>query len=187
MWSMGIRKGDRTAAGVLTGFQAKDGWFIVQALREHHLAAFAQAVGHPEWNDDPRFAERSGWNEQMETVVRPAVEAWAGTRTKLEASRIICEHGVAAGPCFGAEDLVADPHVRSHRMLLEVPRPDAADPLLVVGNPIKFSSFPDAEPRPWPRLGEDTDEVLRAELSLRDDDIAALRARGVVGARSAEQ
>lgn len=187
MWSMGIRKGDRTAAGVLTGFQAKDGWFIVQALREHHLAAFATAVGHPEWNDDPRFAERSGWNEQMETVVRPAVEAWASTRTKLDASRVICEHGVAAGPCFGAEDLVADPHVRSHRMLLEVPRPDAPDPLLVVGNPIKFSSFPDAEPCPWPRLGEDTDEVLRAELSLRDDDIAALRARGVVGARSAER
>lgn len=183
MWSMGVRKGDRTAAGVLTGFRAGDGWFIVQALREHHLTAFATAIGHPEWNEDPRFAQRTGWNEQMETLVRPAVEAWASSKTKVEAASIICEHGVAAGPCFGPEDIIRDPHVRSHRMLLEVPRPDAPDPLLVVGNPIKFSSLPDAEARPWPRLGEHTDDLLRDELGLRDDDIAALRSRGVVGAR----
>lgn len=181
MWSMGVRKGDRTAAGVLTGFRAKDGWFIVQALREHHLAAFATAVGHPEWNDDPRFATRGGWNDHMETVVRPAVEAWAASRTKVDAAAAICAHGVAAGPCFGPEDIVRDPHVRAHNMLLAVPRPDAPDPLLVVGNPIKFSSLPDAEPRPWPRLGEHTDDVLRAELGLGDDEIRALRARGVIG------
>jgi crotonobetainyl-CoA:carnitine CoA-transferase CaiB-like acyl-CoA transferase len=62
-----------------------------------------------------------------------------------------------------------------------VPRPDRPEPLLVVGNPIKFSSFPDATPRPWPRLGEHTDEILRTELGLGDEDIAALRADGAIG------
>lgn len=185
MWSMGVRKGERTAPGVLTSFRARDGYFIVQAVREHHLTAFAKAVGHPEWLDDARFATRSGWSDNMETVVRPPVEAWASTRTKLEAAAHLCSHGVAAGPCFGAEDIINDPHVQAHNMLIEVPRPDADDPLLVVGNPIKFSSLPDEPGNRWPRLGEHTDAILRAELGLGDDDIAGLRERGAIGPRDA--
>jgi formyl-CoA transferase len=182
MWSMGVRKGSTAgAAGVLTTFQARDGWFVVQALREHHLAAFARAVGHPDWLDDPRFATRQGWTEQLESVVRPAVEEWAAARTKLAAASELCAHGVAAGPCNSPEDLIADPHVRRHHMLLEVPRPDAPDPLLVVGNPIKLSATPDTPATRWPRLGEHTDEVLEAELGLGRAELDDLRRRGVIG------
>jgi formyl-CoA transferase len=182
MWSMGVRKGQTgSGAGVLTGFMAKDGYFIVQALREHHLKAFAEAVGHPEWLADERFATRLGWNQHMETVVRPAVETWAANRTKLECARLLCERGVAAGPSNSPEDVIGDPHVRSHNMILEVPRPDADDPLLVVGNPIKFSDMPDEPSLEWPRLGEHTDEVLAADLGLGADEIAGLRSRGAIG------
>jgi crotonobetainyl-CoA:carnitine CoA-transferase CaiB-like acyl-CoA transferase len=66
-------------------------------------------------------------------------------------------------------------------MILEVPRPDADEPLLVVGNPIKFSDVPDEPARHWPRLGEHTDEVLAADLGLGTDEIAGLRARGAIG------
>ena len=182
MWSMGVRRRGSSAGalGVLTGFQAKDGWFIVQALREPHLEAFAKAVGHPEWLVDPRFATRGGWNEHMETVVRPAVEAWASTRTKLEASAHLCGAGVAAGPCNSPEDLIADPHVRNHNMILNVPRPDSPEPLLVVGNPIKMAGMPDEPSTTWPRLGEHTDAVLRAELGMSAGEIAALRERGAI-------
>jgi formyl-CoA transferase len=182
MWSMGRRKNDKTsAAGVLTGFEARDGWFVVQALREHHLTAFAKAVGHPEWLDDPRFATRMGWTEHMEDVVRPAVNAWASTRTKLEASEALCAAGIAAGPCNSPEDIIGDPHVRSHNMILRVPRPDAPDPLLVVGNPIKLSDAPDTPATTWPRLGEHTDAVLTHELGLDASALADLRARRVIG------
>jgi crotonobetainyl-CoA:carnitine CoA-transferase CaiB-like acyl-CoA transferase len=66
-------------------------------------------------------------------------------------------------------------------MILEVPRPDADDPLLVVGNPIKFSDMPDEPSLEWPRLGEHTDEVLAADLGLGADEIAGLRSRGAIG------
>jgi formyl-CoA transferase len=182
MWSMGVRKTNKiSAAGVLTGFQARDGWFVVQALREHHLAAFAKAIGHPEWLDDPRFATRMGWTEHMEDVVRPAVDEWARDRTKLEASEALCAAGIAAGPCNSPEDIIGDPHVRSHNMILRVPRPDAPDPLLVVGNPIKLSDAPDTPATTWPRLGEHTDAVLGRELGLDATALADLRARRVIG------
>jgi 2-methylfumaryl-CoA isomerase len=37
------------------------------------------------------------------------------------------------------------------------------------------------DPRPAPRLGQDTDEVLQSILGLQDHEVAALRDRGVVG------
>jgi len=182
MWSMGLGRGEkRSAAGVLTGFQAKDGWFVVQALREHHLAAFAKAVGHPEWLEDARFATRMGWTEHMESVVRPAVDAWAASRTKLQASEALCAAGIAAGPCNSPEDIIADPHVKTHNMLLRVPRPDSPEPLLVVGNPIKMSDVPDEPSTTWPRLGEHTDAVLARELGLDAATLDDLRARRVIG------
>jgi crotonobetainyl-CoA:carnitine CoA-transferase CaiB-like acyl-CoA transferase len=66
-------------------------------------------------------------------------------------------------------------------MLIEVPRPDAERPYLVVGNPVKMSRLAEGPAAPPPRLGEHTDEVLRRMLSLPDEEIAALRAQGAIG------
>ncbi len=178
MWSMGVRS-KRRVPGIFDGFRARDGYFVVQAVREHHLAEFARVIGHPEWLSDERFATRQGWRDHLEDVVRPAVESWAKGRGKLEAAVALSSRGIAAGPCNSAEDLLEDPHVEAHQMLLRVPRPDADEPLLVVGNPIKLSDCPETAPTRWPTLGEHTDEVLRAELALSDQELADLRQRGV--------
>jgi formyl-CoA transferase len=184
MWSMGVAKG-RRAVGIFDGFKAKDGYFVVQAVRDHQLKILAQAIGHEEWLKDPRFSTRQGWVDHLESVVRPSIEAWAAERTKLEASTELCNAGVAAGPCNSAEDIVADPHVRSHNMLIEVPRPDADRPLLVVGNPIKLSAASEGPVTRWPTLGEHTADVLKADLGLSDEDIAGLRDRSVISAATA--
>jgi crotonobetainyl-CoA:carnitine CoA-transferase CaiB-like acyl-CoA transferase len=178
-WSMGVR-GKRRTPGIFDGFKAKDGYFVVQAVRDHQLAQFARAVGHAEWLEDERFKTRDGWRDHMDTVVRPAVEAWATDKTKLEATTVLADQGIAAGPCFTTEDLVKDPHVASHDMLLRIQRPDSDEPMLVVGNPIKMSNTPERAPRRWPTLGEHTDKVLQAELGLSDDDLRALREKKVV-------
>ncbi len=182
-WSMGVRGRGGATGGIVAPFLAKDGYFVLQAVREHHLALVAKAVGHPEWLEDERLATRRGWSEHLEDLIRPGIEGWAADKTKLEACSILCGEGIASGPCNGPEDLLADPHVRDHHMLIEVPRPDADDPLLVVGNPIKLSGTAEGPVRSWPHLGEHTDQVLRDDLGLPDEQIAALRERGVVGAR----
>lgn len=182
MWSMGVQKG-RRAVGIFDGFKASDGYFVVQAVRDHQLKILAKAVGHAEWLEDPRFATRQGWVDHLDSVVRPAIEEWAANRTKLQASTELCDAGIAAGPCNTAEDIVRDPHVRSHNMLIEVPRPDSDRPLLIVGNPIKLSATAEGPVTRWPTLGQHTDEVLRADLGLSDAELAGLRERGVIAAR----
>jgi formyl-CoA transferase len=183
LWSMGAP--ERWAAagslGICAAFRARDGFFVVAVFREHQLERLARAVGHPEWPGDPRFATREDWARATEPIVRPALEAWARDKGKLEASRELCELGIVAGPSNAAADLAADPHVALRDMLLEVPRPDGGRPMLVVGNPVKLSRVAEGPLRSFPSLGEHGDEVLRGLLGLGDAELASLRSEGVIG------
>ena len=180
-WSMGALKRKGRRFGIANPFRASDGFFIVQAMREHQLEALAKAIGHSEWLDDERFATRGGWSDQLEDVVQPAIESWASDKTMLEACHELCSQGIAAAPCNSAEHVVNDPHVRDHNMLIEVPRPDSDDPLLVVGNPIKLSKMAEGPVERWPTLGQHTSETLRNDLGMSDDEIAQLRDSGAIG------
>jgi formyl-CoA transferase len=183
MWSMGLPPVMCTPRlfALVASFRARDGWFVIACFREHQFERLARAIGHPEWVDDPRFATREGWAAHRESAIRPAVEAWAREKTKLEAARALCEQGVPAGPSNDGADLRADPHVRLRDMLIEVPRPDAEGELLVVGNPVKLSRVAEGPIARFPRLGEHTDEVLRGMLGLGAAELAELRAQGVIG------
>jgi formyl-CoA transferase len=179
-WSMGLR-GGQLGPLLMHGFRAADGWFIVQVGREAQFAKLVELIGHPGWATDERFATRQGWLDHLDDVLRPAIEAWAGGRTKLEACEALGRAGIAAGPCFTDDEVVHDPHLAARDMLVEIPRSDGVEqPVLTPGNPVKLSGVaqgPETRP-PW--LGEHTDEVLRAELDLDDEELVALRADGVV-------
>lgn len=182
LWSMDAPAAWATAGSIaiVAGFRARDGWFVVSVMREHQLERLARTVGHPEWCDDPRFATREGWAAQIEGVLRPAIETWALDKTRLEASRALCEQGIPAGPSNLAPDIHADPHVQAHDMLIEVPRPDRDKPMQVVGNPVKLSRVAEGPVQRFPRLGEHTERVLRDTLGLPDDEIESLRDEGVI-------
>ena len=166
--------------GILQCFDAKDGMFVLQVGREHQFEALADLIGCPEWKTDERFATRQGWSENIEPVIRPAVEAWAADKTKLEASRILAESGVVAGPSYEGHDLLEDPHVASHDMLCEIPVEGREDPVIVHGNPIKFSESPEGPTDKWPLVGEHTTEVLEGDLDLAAEELEALRGEGVI-------
>jgi formyl-CoA transferase len=168
------------STALVGAFAAKDGHFVVAVFREPMFERLCHLLGHPEWITDPRFADRTGWARHTDDVIRPALESWARDKTKLEAAAALCEAGIVAGPSNRAEDIVADPHVALRDMLIEVPRPDAPDPYLVVGNPVKMTRLAEGPVGPVPRLGQHTDEILRALLSLSDEDLAALRSTGAI-------
>jgi formyl-CoA transferase len=179
-WSMGLRNGDLGPL-IMHGFRAADGWFIIQVGRENHFAKLVEAIGHPEWATDERFAERQGWIDHLDTVLRPAIEAWASTRTKVQACDDLAALGVAAGPCFSDDELVHDEHVAARHMLVEVPRTDGVEqPVLVPGNPVKLSAVAEGPETRVPWLGEHTDQVLAAELGADAARLAHLRDAGAI-------
>ncbi len=187
--SMGVEPSHAVdGIGILHAFRAQDGFFTVEVVREMHFPRFAEAVGHPEWIDDPRLHSRSGWSTHMDDVIRPGVESWAATRTKLEAATELARHGVAAGPVNTATDIRADPHVQSRGFVHDLaPLGPGTPDVAVVGNPIAFRPNPlqgalagAGAPNLWPLLGEHTDRVLRERLAATDTELAELRAAGVI-------
>lgn len=179
-WSLGLRGGN-LAPLIMDGFRANDGWFIIQVGREPQFALLAELVGQPGWVGDPRFAERQGWVDHLDDVIRPAVEAWAADKTRVEACEAMSAAGIAAGPCFRDDEVVADPHVAARNMLVELPRSDGvAEPVLIPGNPVKMTQVAEGPETRVPWLGEHTDAVLTTELGLTQDELTALRADGVI-------
>jgi len=179
--SIGIADNSMRAwPGICDSFVARDGRFVVQIGREHQFERLAHAIGHPEWLGDPRLASREGWRDNLEAVIRPALEAWAATRTKLEAASALADEGVVAGPCFDASDLLRDPHVQRHKMVLSLERPDSDRPLHVSGNPIKLSRSGERPARRWPVLGADTERVLGTDLGIDAAELKRLRDAGAI-------
>jgi crotonobetainyl-CoA:carnitine CoA-transferase CaiB-like acyl-CoA transferase len=166
---------------IMHGFQASDGWFILQVGRVQQFAALAQVVGHPEWITDPTLADRQGWYDAIESVIRPAVEKWAANKTKLESCLLLGEAGLAAGPCFRDDEVVSDPHLIARDMLVEMDRPDGvSQPVVFPNNPIRMSGALDGPARRVPWFAEHTDEVLRRDLGLDDAKLAELHEAGVI-------
>jgi crotonobetainyl-CoA:carnitine CoA-transferase CaiB-like acyl-CoA transferase len=179
-WSLGLRRGGAVPI-IQHAFGARDGYFIVQAGREHQFARLVELIGHPEWVDDPRFETRQGWVDHLDEVLRPAIESWAGDRTKAEASAALSAAGIAAGPCYVDEEVVRDEHLHARNMLVEMARVDGVDqPVLIPGNPVKISGVPDGPDARVPWLGEHTRQVLTGELGLASTEIDRLYADGVV-------
>lgn len=179
-WSLGLRGGN-LAPLIMDGFRAADGWFIIQVGREPQFAMLAELVGQAGWVDDERFADRQGWVDHLDDVIRPAVEAWAADKTRVEACESLSAAGIAAGPCFTDEEVVHDPHLEARAMLVEMPRTDGVDqPVLVPGNPVKMTAVADGPETRVPWLGEHTDQVLGTELGLDGPALAELRAAGVI-------
>ena len=180
-FSMGVKRSATGPLVIVDPFRAKDGWFVVQVAREHQFERLAKLVGKPEWLSDERLSTRPGWREHLEELIRPAIEAWASDKTKLEAAHAMNDEGIASGPINTAQDVIDDPHVAARDMIVELPRTDDVEqPILVPGNPVRLSKVAHGPETRWPWLGEHTDEVLRVELGLDDGELARLRADGVI-------
>lgn len=179
--SLGIEREPHPAPYLIASFECGDGLVMVQVGRESQFIALAELVGHPEWSNQDRFAERTGWSLHLEDVIRPAVEAWAASLTRLEACEAMADAGVAAGPVLSGGEIITDPHMAAHDMVVEMPRPDGAGPPIAVpGNPIKMSRVARGPETRVPWLGEHTAAVLEQELAMGPAELAELRARGVI-------
>jgi len=181
-FSMGVEREWGSGVGIVDTFAASDGHFVLQCVREHHFAVLCTEIGRPELVDDERLSTRAGWQDHLEDLLRPAIEAWSATRTTAEAVGVLSGAGMACGPSATPAQVSSDPHLLVRNMLVETMPGDAEEPVLVPGNPVKLSEVPEADDTRVPWLGEHTDDVLSTELGLDVAELADLRARGVIGA-----
>ncbi|MBU6260545.1 MAG: CoA transferase [Burkholderiales bacterium] len=159
-------------------FPTADGHVIVAVGNDGQFAAFAAALGCPQWARDPRYATNPERVRQRRELVA-LIAAITVTRTTdewiaaMEAAKVPC------GPINTLDRVFADPQVRARGLRVEVAHPHAAA-LPLVANPIRLSESPVAYRRPPPLLGEHTAAVLDDWLALDGAAIEDLRRRQIV-------
>lgn len=116
---------------------------------------------------------------QNRAVLVPLLEQMVALRTRDEWIALLEAVGVPCGPINDIGEVFENPQVQARGIAMDMPHPSAGK-VTLVRSPMRLSATPAATDLPPPLLGQHTDEVLRDVLGRSDDDIAALRARGVL-------
>jgi crotonobetainyl-CoA:carnitine CoA-transferase CaiB-like acyl-CoA transferase len=154
-----------------------DGYITLGAANERLFRRPCEVLGHPEWMDQPEFADnasrvrnRAALAERIETIT--AQQARSHWLAVLEANDIPC------GPINNYAQVFADPQVVAREMVVETEHPTLGH-LRTLGSPIKMSATPPDVSRRAPLLGEHTDEVL-GEAGFSGAEVDALRQAGAI-------
>ena len=154
-------------------FPTADGHLTLAVGNDDQFARFVKLAGAPELAADQRFATNPA-RVRSRAILVPLLEALLLKRTTTEWCEALEAAGVPGGPINRFPDLDEDPQVQARGIFN-----DLGEGMRAVANPMRFSRTPADDTRPPPALGAATDDVL-AELGLSADEIAALRASGIV-------
>ena len=139
---------------------------------EAAIAALAVRLGLDLDAEGDRFRARES--------IAELVGAWIGARPFAAVQRAFDAHGVCWGRYQTVEQLVReDPACSEANPLFERIEQPGVGRVLVPGSPLRFSAFPQRAPRPAPRLGEHTEEILLDVLRLDHAGYGRLVDRGI--------
>jgi formyl-CoA transferase len=159
-------------------YRCSDGVVLIAGNGDSIFRRLMEAIGRGDLAGAPDLANNVGRVARV-AEIDAAIEQWTTTRTVGDVLAAMAAARVPAGKVYTAKDIAEDPHYRAREMIVSQTTRDGWT-LEVPGVVPKLSATPGTLRSPAPRLGEDTEAVLR-EAGLDEQAIAALRARGVIG------
>ncbi len=158
----------------------EDRWIAIVVSSDEEWERLKGAMGSPDWACDSRFdTALSRWQNRHE--LDRLLGEWTYQYDDLELARELQEHGIAAGACMTAKDLVNDPHLRERDYLWEFANPQAPEvgPRIFAGRPYRDAGNPMTLSK-VARLGEHNDTMLSELAGLSRSEILGLEADGVI-------
>jgi formyl-CoA transferase len=159
------------------GWETDPNAYIYFTIQEQNWAQTCQAIGKPEWAEDPAYATARARQPHIFDIFAE-IEKQLADKTKFEAVEMLRKFEVPCAPVLSMKEIANDPALRASGTVVEVQQENRGS-YLTVGSPIKFSGFT-PKITGAPLLGEHTAEVL-TKLGYSGEQIAKLRREKVVG------
>jgi crotonobetainyl-CoA:carnitine CoA-transferase CaiB-like acyl-CoA transferase len=159
-------------------FASADGWLVLAVGNDGQWRRFCQAAGRSDVAADARFSTNTLRVENRAVLV-PLVEEVMRERNTQDWQERLRAADVPHAPVWDYAALFAQPQAAARQLRMTV-RDHEGRSVDLVGTPFKIAGTATVEPSMPPRLGEDTDRVLRELLGLGDAHLAELRRQGVI-------
>ena len=135
-------------------------------------------IGRQDLDGDPRYDTPAARVEHADEV-NGMIAEWTRQHEKKEAMEIIGAAGIPAGAVLDTMELSTDPTFEMRGIMPVIDHPKVGK-FKMVSWPVRHGGKPPPV-APAPLLGANNDDVLASWLGLGANDIAGLRAGGVVG------
>lgn len=159
-------------------YPTADSYIAIITVTEDHWLGILDAIGRPELKDEPRFKTNPERVKVMDEV-DAIVEAWTRTKPRDEAIAILRRHRVPSAPVRNLREVINDRHMHERGMLEEIDHPELGR-ITVPTSPLRYHGADRVVTTPSPRVGQHNDKVYREWLGLSADDVAQMKADGVI-------
>lgn len=153
-------------------------WIAMSGSAPSVAARIFRAIGRSDLIEHPEFGDPQGRLRRAEEIDALVAE-WVAAHTLDEAMAVFEREEVAAAPVYDAAQLLADEHMTARNVFTQVPDPDLG--AMRVQAPVaRMSECEGRIDHLGPSLGQHNSEVYGSLLGLDDDELAMLRADGVL-------
>ena len=139
--------------------------------------AMAQVIGRPDLLHDDRFCTPPG-RAQNAAALTEIIEGWARQHDKRDVMKAFAGRGIPCGSVFDTAEVLQNEHLRERGTIVDLDHPTRGRFSTII-SPLRLSDSP-VEPRRAPLYGEHTTEVLQSLAGYTAEEVAALRAKGVI-------
>ena len=152
-------------------YQTKDGFISVIAHSDAQWNKLFEAMGVPDYKDDPRFNSVSARSRNIDAVYATLTEGMK-QRTTDEWLAELRPADIPCGKANTLAELFSDPYLQETGYFQDYDHP-VEGKVVIPAIPARFSKTPPNVHRPWPTLGQHTHEIL-AEIGCSEAEIAAI-------------
>ena len=159
-------------------FKTKDGWVLVQTVGGPLFKRWTDLMGEDHWLDDDRFKTDISRGDNGE-IISERLASWCAERTNEEVLAEMEKVRIPAGPILSPQQVLEDPHIAAKGLFESVEYPGLDTPAPLMKTPVELSETPGEIRSRAPRLGENTDEIMK-ELGYDQEQIIDLRNKRVI-------